>query len=202
MYQIVSSMKCLTTMPDVIMLCVQRGAPTHHYYPLAEWGACRVSSFQNTQRSIKNLCPYIRCPVTLHQVTFWVWKMIANHCGGWENLAVFIIGHPVTWWFLPPPPHRWSVTGNAYETNPAYVLSSFKWCTLQPFTRITYSIQSQATTIIPFRISTIHSASSSNNKLEMLAVTLKFSHDSLHFIVDIVYSWYSFEIFKFLIPTM
>lgn len=36
----------------------------------------------------------------------------------------FIIDHPVTCWILSFTPHRWSVAGNPYETDPAYVLSS------------------------------------------------------------------------------
>lgn len=50
-----------------------------------------------------------------------------------RKFSRFIIDHPVTCWILSFTPHRWSVAGNPYETDPAYVLSSFKWCTLWPF---------------------------------------------------------------------
>lgn len=64
---------------------------TRHHYPLPEWASWQTvlwTPLKNTWGSIKNLYPYISCPVTRHQVTFRVWKMIGHHCGGWENLAV------------------------------------------------------------------------------------------------------------------
>lgn len=75
---------------------VQQATPTHqllthHYYPQPEkaiWQTVLYTLLKNTWGSIKNLYPHTSCPVTLHQVTFWVWKMIGHHCGSWENLAV------------------------------------------------------------------------------------------------------------------
>lgn len=81
----------LITSPHAQRATATNQLPTHHYYLLPEWVIWQTVSYtllKNTWGSIKNLYPYVSCPVTRHQVTFWVWKMIGHHCGGWENLAV------------------------------------------------------------------------------------------------------------------
>lgn len=119
--------------------CTTSGSSARRYYPPPEQADRRCPIlWKHTRGSIKNLYPYIRCPVTPHKVTFWIWNTIERHCGSRENLAA---SRWATGWrgdpppppTTPTPPHRSSVDDNTYETDPAYVWDPFKWDILWKF---------------------------------------------------------------------